>query len=75
LKEKTPPNLAGALPVCVRCAAVFGGQHVYLGLHSAGKRPPGLAESTLFGVLLLGCKMWPSVLLNKEELINALGEA
>lgn len=75
MKEKTPSNLAGVLPPYVRCAGVLGGQHVYLGLHFAGKRPPVLAENTLFGILLLECKTRPSVLLNKERLINALGEA
>lgn len=42
---------------------------------AAGKWPAILTENTLLGILLLACKMWPSVLLNKEELINALGEA
>lgn len=75
MKEKTPPNLTRVLPLYDHCAGLFGGQHVYLGLHFAGKRPPVLAENMLFGILLLECKTWPSVLLNKEGLINALGEA
>lgn len=41
---------------------------------SQASGPSVLAQNVLFGILLLECKTWPSVLLNKEGLLNALGE-